>query len=89
MFEVGQIVIGQNFKSSPERNGMEAEITGTLQNRASRHVHTGVITTAMRYELKWADGKEWAQEPHHLRKKKPPKEIDWVKMCNLKVLEAV
>lgn len=35
----------------------------------------------------------WWVSPECLRKKKPPEEdiekIDWVKMCNLKVLEAV
>ena len=35
MFEVGEIVIGQNFITSPNRNGMECEIVGSLKMHKS------------------------------------------------------
>jgi hypothetical protein len=69
-FSIGEIaiVIAANFH--PENIGQEVEIVGPLQMRYSRqtgaHIHT--------YRMRRGDGKEFAVHPHHLRKKRPPRE---------------
>jgi len=83
-FEIGEIVIGQNFINWPERNGMECEIIGELKERGSSSLTTGIYTVDECYEVKWEDGITSAQKPYFLRKKKPP-EIDWVEMLDLKM----
>lgn len=73
MFKVGEIVVGQNITSQPEYNGMEAEIIGGLEPRRCHRNATGeVLGTVMTYAVRWANGLVTAQEPHKLRRRKPP-----------------
>ena len=92
-FSVGETVIGQNFIYCLENNGDECEIIGGLKLRSGTVRRTRKVKSEQMYIVKWSCGKVTAQAPCHLRKKKPPEEdieeMDWVKLCNLKVLEAV
>ena len=84
MFEVGEIVIGQNFITSPNRNGMECEIVGSLKMHKSYNRIRGAWKEAVGHEVKWSDGKITYQESHYLRKKKPPEELsNWEEIQKL------
>ena len=81
-FQKGEIVTIQSI-SNPQFNGLETEILEVLPLNL-RGIQ-GYSCTIEPNPTLLARG--WDESA--LRKKKPPKEIDWVKMCNLKVLEAV
>lgn len=82
-FSVGEIAIGQNHTRSLECNGMECEIIGGLSLRKAINLHTLEKERKLFYRVAWADGMITCTSEHNLRKKKPPKEIDWVKLCKL------
>jgi hypothetical protein len=82
-FKIGEIIEGQNFIYQTYRNGMEGKIISDLELNTGRQAWDGIITTKYRHEISWSDGTTTLQQPWYLRKKKPPKEIDWVKMCKL------
>jgi hypothetical protein len=71
-FKVGEVVIGQNFVFSTHRNGMEAEIIGGLSEREGWDEVTLEYYASTCYEVLWADGRITIQEPHYLRRRKPP-----------------
>ena len=41
------------------------------------------------YDIEWPDGMVAGCSADMLKKKKPPKKIDWVKMCNLDKLPEI
>lgn len=78
-FSVGEIAVGQNFNHDAECNGMEGEIIGELKIRTSTGRTTGIVTTELKYVIKWKDWGRGCVRPYNLRKKKPPqiKMGDW------------
>ena len=73
IFNVGDVVIGQNADFNFKRNGMEATIVEPLQI-ATYQTPYGVFTNPC-YRVEWVDGTiTWAR-PHQLRKKNPPSAI--------------
>ncbi len=83
-FEIGEIAIIKN--SYYGLDGMETKITKDLSVKCTQLHPDGEL---MYGHIVHGEGVVRYALPSQLRKKKPPKEIDWVKMCNLKVLEAV
>jgi hypothetical protein len=84
-FEIGEIVIGQHFVHSTCLNGVELEVVRGLESRLIEFINRVpcVPQTLIGYGIRHPAGYITHIEPYYLRKKKPPKEIDWVKMCKL------
>jgi hypothetical protein len=68
-FKVGEIAIGCNYITLPDRNGMECEIIEPLQLVTALECGRGVMTTKLRYGVRWTDGLESVTQPFALRKK--------------------
>lgn len=71
-FKVGEIILGQNFVHSTEKNGMEGQVVRSLSITTSRHIFTGVISTEPMYFISWADGDLYNVRPKNIRRRPAP-----------------
>lgn len=70
-FKVGEVVVGCNHVIDVGFNGLEAVITGPLEQHDWQHPD-GSFGTDLCYALTWANGLEELATPNHLRRRKPP-----------------
>ncbi len=78
MFEIGEIVVGQNFTNSTNLNGVEMEVVAGLENRIITRMN-GLPCASHEsngYGIRHPSGHTTYIEPYYLRKKKPP-EASW------------
>ncbi len=83
-FEIGEIAIIKN--SVRGLDGRECEILSSLS--PLRTVDDFKVKPRHIVQIQGISYKT-VSEPCDLRKKKPPEEIDWVKMCNLDKLPEI
>jgi hypothetical protein len=70
-FQVGDLAVGRNYATLPDRNGMECVIISPLQLITALEVRSGACTTKPRYHVRWADGLESVAQPHTLKRPTP------------------
>lgn len=72
-FKVGEVLVGVNFITHPDRNDMECIVIGGLDVSDAILVRTGeVVRACATYEVEWADGFVDNVQPKNLRRKQPP-----------------
>jgi hypothetical protein len=79
-FEKGEVAI--YFCIGDKDHLADCEVAGNLEIAGWVNHATGERGVGLGYDV-YMNGKEYFALQNELRKKKPPKKIDWVKMCKL------
>lgn len=86
-FNVGEIAIGRNYVTLPDRNGMQCQVIAPLQVVTAFECGLGTDTTKARYQVRWADGLESFAQPHTLRRR--PHKADSRTVAQQEMLECI